>query len=103
MAQRAGERRRGYVAGDSGNRHARGNSEKDQERRHQEAAADTKHPRYEADCQPHRKKEEDVYGQISDWQIDQQFMIPIVWQKTSGSRITSMIPSARRRPPRKVV
>src|SRR5262245_10050175 len=30
-------------------------------------------------------------------------MIPIVWQKTSGSRITSMIPSARRRPPRKVV
>lgn len=81
MAQCAGERRRGYVAGDGGHRHARRNSEKDQERRHQEATADTKHPRYEADCQPHRKKEEDIYRQISDWQIDLQFIIPIAWQK----------------------
>lgn len=65
------------MACDAGDRHAWRNSNKDQKRRHQEAATDAEHARHEADCQPHRQEEEDIYRQVCDWQIKLQWIIPL--------------------------
>ena len=45
-------------------------SDEDQQRRHEEPAADTEHARNETDRQSHRQHEEDVHGQIGDREID---------------------------------
>ncbi len=45
-------------------------ADEDQQRRHQEAAADAEHARDEADREAHREQQEDVDRQIGDWKVD---------------------------------
>ena len=45
-------------------------ADEDQQRRHQEAAADAEHARDESDREPHGQDQEDVDGQVGDREID---------------------------------
>ena len=45
-------------------------ADEDQQRRHQEAAADPEHAGNEADREPHAENEEDVDRQVGDRKID---------------------------------
>ena len=56
--------------GDARHRHRRRDAEEDQQRRHQEAAADAEHAGDEADREPHRQDDEDVDRQVGDRKID---------------------------------
>ena len=68
----AGEGRGGDVARHARDRDCRRDADEDQERRHQEAAADAEHAGDEADRQPHPQNDEDVDGQVGDRKVDLQ-------------------------------
>ena len=58
------------MAGDARHRDRRRYAEKDQERRHQEPAADAEHARDESDRQSHEQDKQDIDGQFGDRKID---------------------------------
>src|SRR5579872_381273 len=60
----------GGVACNGCDRHGRRDADEDQERCHQEAAADAEHPGHEADRDPHRQDEEDVDRKVRDREED---------------------------------
>jgi len=60
------------MAGETGHGHRRGNTQKDQNRRHQESAADPEQPRDEADTGPQRHQEGDVDRDLSYGKVDIQ-------------------------------
>ena len=53
-------------------RDRRRDAEEDQQRRHQEPAADAEHAGNESDREPHRKNDEDVDRQVGDRKVDLQ-------------------------------
>ena len=72
IADRAGHRGGGDVAGDGRHCDRRRDAEEDQERRHQETAADAEHAGDESDGEPHRENDEYVDRQVCDRKIDLQ-------------------------------
>ncbi len=56
--------------GDARHRDRRRDADEDQQRRHQEAAADAEHAGDESDREPHRQDEEDVDRQVGDREVD---------------------------------
>ena len=74
VAPPGGERARHRRGGDlrllGADRDRRRDAEEDQERRHQEAAADPEQPRDEADRRPHRQDEQHVDGDLGDREIE---------------------------------
>ena len=72
IIDRAGKRGGGDVAGDARHRDRGRDADEDQQRRHQEAAADAEHPGNETDRQPHREDQEYVHGEVGDGKIDLQ-------------------------------
>ena len=58
------------VACDAGHRHRRRDADKDQKRRHQEAAADAEHAGDEADREPHGQNQENIDGEIGDRKVN---------------------------------
>ena len=63
------------MAGDARDRDSGRHPDEDQQRRHQEPAADAEHARNETDRQPHRQYEEDVHGDIGNRKIDLHALI----------------------------
>ena len=57
---------------DGRHRDRRRDAEEDQERRHQEPAADAEHAGDESDGEPHRENDEDVDRQVCDRKVDLQ-------------------------------
>ena len=57
---------------DARHRDRRRHADEDQQRRHQEAAADAEHAGDESDRQPHPQNEEDVDRHVGDREIDLQ-------------------------------
>ena len=60
------------MARDARDRDRRRHADENQQRRHQEAAADAEHAGDEADREPHPQHQEDVHGQVGDRKIDLQ-------------------------------
>ena len=58
------------MARDRGDRDRGRNPDEDQQRGHQEAAADAEHPRDESDRRPHREDEEDIDRNVGDRKIE---------------------------------
>ena len=58
------------MTGDARDRDRGRDPEEDQERRHQESAADAEHAGDESDREPHGQDHEDVYRQVGDRKID---------------------------------
>ncbi len=58
------------MAGHGRNGDRRHDADEDQQRRHQEAAADPEHSRNEADREPHAEQKEHVDREIGDGEID---------------------------------
>ena len=78
IADRARERRGRDVAGDARDRDRGRDAEEDEQRRHQEAAADPEHAGDESDREPHRQDDEDVDRQVGDRKVDLQAASPSV-------------------------
>ena len=70
IGDRAGKRGSRDVGGDARHRHGRLHADEDQQRRHQEAAADAEHAGNESDRQPHRQDQKDVDRKVGDRKID---------------------------------
>jgi hypothetical protein len=58
------------VARHAGDRNARRYADEDQQRRHQEAAADAEHAGDESDREPHSENEEDINWKVGDRKAD---------------------------------
>ena len=61
-------------------------ADEDQQRRHQEAAADAEHAGNEPDREPHREHEEDIDGKVGDRKIDFHGLGPTVHGTTCCAR-----------------
>ena len=70
VGDRAGQRGRRDVARHRGDRDRRRDADEDQERRHQEAAADAEHAGHEADRRAHRQDQEDIDRNVGDGEIE---------------------------------
>src|SRR5215510_10578841 len=64
------------MARDGGDGHGGCDTDEDQQRRHQEAAADAEHAGDESDRDPHAEDEEDVDRKIVERKVDLQGVIP---------------------------
>ena len=60
------------MAGLAGHRHRRGNAQEDQDRGHQEAAADAEQTGHESDRRAQQNQERPVHRNLGDRQIDIQ-------------------------------
>ena len=69
VGDRAGKRGRRDVARHRGDRDRRRDADEDQQRRHQEAAADAEHAGDEADRRAHREDQEDIDRNVGDREI----------------------------------
>jgi hypothetical protein len=72
IADRAGKRRRRDMTGYGCHGDCRRDPDEDQQRRHQETAADAEHARDVADRESHPQHKEDVHGQVGDGKVDLQ-------------------------------
>ena len=70
IADGAGKRRRRDMARDRGHRHRRGYAEEDQQRRHQEPAADAEHAGNESDRDAEAEDHEDIDRQFRDREVE---------------------------------
>ena len=64
------------MRGDARDRDGRLHADEDQQRRHQESAADAEHAGKEPDRKPHRQHEEDVDGNVGDRKVDLHGLSP---------------------------
>src|SRR5262249_10073276 len=70
------------MARDAGYRHGGRDAEEDQERCHQEPAADAEHPGDESDRNSHRQNDEDIHRQVGDGKIHLHGPDPpLMWRK----------------------
>src|SRR5262249_61916828 len=92
IADSAGHRGGGDVAGDARHRDCRRDAEKDQQRRHEESAADPEHAGDESDREPHSENDEHVDRQGCDRKGDLQARGP--WFEAQGfaGRLTPVPP-----------
>src|SRR5690349_16021624 len=58
------------MAGDTRHGHARRHADEDQQRRHQESAADAEHPGNEPDREPHPEDQEDIDRKVGDRKVN---------------------------------
>ena len=108
--ERARHRRGGDLRLLGADRDRRRDAEEDQERRHQEAAADPEQPRDEADRRAHRQDEQHVDGDLGDREIELHRRIffgrsgsPQVSRLTMNPSLPPTVPAGSRAQPPVVV
>ena len=58
------------MGGHARDRNRRADTDEDEQRRHQEPAADAEHARDESDRKPHEQDKQDIDGQFGDRKVD---------------------------------
>ena len=95
VADRARHRGCRDMAGDAGHGDRGRDADEDQERRHQEAAADAEHSGDKPDRKPHRQDDEDIDRQIGDGKINlhqrSSFELPTV---AGAERVSGQCPDS---------